>query len=42
MTPTFLAAHIRYTLRATIVITYASWLAFWIGYLVPDDRECEA
>jgi hypothetical protein len=41
MTPADYLAHARYYHHATIVISYASFLAFWIGYFVSDREVCD-
>lgn len=40
LTTADLIAHTHYHLRATIVTGYACWLAFLIGYFIPDSVEC--
>jgi hypothetical protein len=39
MTPSAYLAHARYFHRAAIVTFVGCWLAFLIGYLVPDSSE---
>ncbi|MDB5937505.1 MAG: hypothetical protein JWQ01_4849 [Massilia sp.] len=42
MTPADFLAHARYYHRASIVIPFLAWLAFQIGYWIPDGAEVEA
>jgi hypothetical protein len=41
LTTADILAHARYYHRASIVISYASFLAFWIGYFVSDREVCD-